>query len=399
MVALASYLQSSSGTFLVSVVVAVLSLVITVYPMKWWVLAQRFVLFPFTLISNFVIIYLFASSNSFYFHKMFDFWSNRMGYPDLYERIVQSTTSIGYTVPSFSLRHTILLMAVLSIYLAWTMWSAQGLMGEVKRANDMGRLFKSFLGAGLYLQWIGLFTPILLFQRVVGWDFMNRLAYAYYLPQSVVPFYPTVSLLASMLTTNPVLITLSTLGIVAGGFFIAASEFVIVTRIWLAMSLDRTLPSWFGNVNPRTHTPVGPVILSMVISVVAAYLFDYWPPFYSVITVGSVMGPAAVVFVTSIAAILFPKRRREIYEQAPVARYKPLGIPLIVLIGLASALASFSVDAMYLGAPELGYNAPVPVAFTFGILLLGFLLYYVNYAYQKAKGVDITIAFKQLPPD
>jgi APA family basic amino acid/polyamine antiporter len=395
----ASWVQSSVGNFAVSFVIALLALSITIYPIRWWNIAQKYVFFPFTLISTSVLIYLLGSSSQASFAKALDYWGSLMGKPGLYQSIVTATNTSSYSTPTFSLYNTVLLMSVLSIYLAWTMWSAQGMMAEVKGAGNMRRLFTSYLAAGLFLQWFVLFVPIVLFQHVLGWDFMNRIAVAYYLPNSVVPFYPTVGLLASMLTTNPILIVLVSLGIMAGGFFIAASEFVIVTRIWLAMSLDRLLPEWFGRVSQRTHTPVQPTILCIAVSIVAAYLFDFWPPFYSVVTVGSVMGPAAVVFVTSIAAFLLPVRLKSVYQSAPISRYTVGGrIPLIWVISVTAAAATFFVDFVYLTAPALGYNAPVPVAFTVLILLIGFAVYAARYTYLK-RSVDVDKVFSQIPPE
>jgi basic amino acid/polyamine antiporter, APA family len=396
----ATWVQSATGNFVVSFAIGLLSLIITIYPMKWWTAAQRYVFFPFTTISTLVLIYLFGTASGASFHSALNYWGDLLGTPGLYEKIVSATNAASYVTPSFSLYNTILLTSVISIYLAWTMWSAQGLMAEVKRAGDLRRLFSSYLGAGLFLQWFVLFIPIILFQNVIGWDFSNRIAQAYYLPNSVVPFYPTVGLLASMLTTNPVLIILVSLGIMAGGFFIAASEFVIVTRIWIAMSLDRSLPGWFGNVSERTHTPVQPTILCMVVSIIAAYLFDFWPPFYSVVTVGSVMGPAAVAFVTSIAAFLLPIKLKSVYESSPISRHKIGGrIHLIWIISVAAAAATFAVDYIYLSAKALGYNAPVPVAFTVLILVIGFVVYAASYLYQRSRGIDLRKAFAQIPPE
>jgi len=399
MIGWANWLQIPDGQFAASIVTGILSLVVTVVPLKWWIRSQRWILFPFTLITNIVLIYLLAGATPQSFHDAFNYWANLMGSPGLYEKIVQATTTAGYSVPAFSLRNTFLLMGVLSIYIAWTMWASTGILGEVKRANDFKLLFLSFSGAGLYLQWIALFIPIALFTNVVGWDFLNRIANAYYLPSTVVPFYPTVSLLVSMLTTSPVLIILVSLGLIAGGFFIAASEFVIVTRIWIAMSLDRMLPGWMGSVSPKTHTPIKPTILCFAVSLIAAYLFDYWPPFYSVIAVGAVAGPTAVVFVTSLAAIVFWKRRPQTFEASPMSRYRVGPIPLITIVGVLAAIASGALFVTYLTAPELGYNLPVPILYTVGILIICAVWYFVNAAYQKRRGVDVNQAFRELPPE
>jgi len=395
----AAWLQIPDGQFAASVVTGILSLIVTILPMRWWVRSQRLILFPFTVVTNVVLLYLLGTASGESFHAAFNYWGSLMGNPQLYETTVEATTSAGYVVPEFSWRSTFLLMSVISIYIAWTMWASTGILGEVKRANDFKRLFGSYLAAGLYLQWIALFIPIQFFTSIVGWDFLNRLANAFYLPNSVVPFYPTVSLLVSMLTTNPVLIVLVSLGLIAGGFFIAASEFVIVTRIWIAMSLDRMLPSWMGSVSARTHTPVKPTILCFIVSLIAAYLFDFWPPFYSVIAVGAVAGPTGVVFVTSIAAVLFARRRPQTFEASPMSRYRIGSVPLITIVGGVAGIVSLALLVTYLTVPELGYNAPVPIIYTFGILIVCATWYFINAAYQKRKGIDINQAFRELPPE
>lgn len=398
-IAWANWLQIPQGQFVTSVVTGILSLLITVAPLKWYLRSQRWILFPCTLITNVVLVYLLGTATSASFHDAFNYWANLMGSPNLYENIIKATNAASYVVPSFSWRSTLLLMSVISIYIAWTMWASTGILGEVKHADDFKRLFAAFTGAGLYLQWIALFIPLVLFSNIVGWDFLNRIANAYYLPNSVVPFYPTVSLLVSMLTTNPLLIVLVSLGLIAGGFFIAASEFVAVTRIWIAMSMDRLLPEWMGRVSPRTHTPIIPTIVCCAVSLVAAYLFDFWPPFYSVIAVGAVAGPTGVVFVTSLAAIVFWKRRPQTFGASPMKRYKVGSVPLISIIGVLGAIVSGALFVVYLTAPELGYNAPVPILYTFGILVICAIWYFVNAAYQKRQGVDINQAFRELPPE
>ncbi|HKM75116.1 MAG TPA: amino acid permease [Candidatus Bathyarchaeia archaeon] len=397
----AGWLQGATGIFVVSAITGLLSLLITVYPMSWWVKSQRFVFFPFTMISVIVMTYLLGTATTSSFHDAFNYWGNLMGSPGLYESVVNatSTPASGYVTPAFSWSNTMILMAVISIYIAWTMWGSQSLLSEVKRAGDFRRLFTAYLGAGLFVQWIVLYLPIALFSNVVGWDFTNRLANAYYLPSSVVPFYPTVGLLVSMLTTNPVLIVLVSLGIIAGGFFIAASEYVAVTRIWLAMAMDRILPAWFGSVNSRTHTPVYQTLLCCAISLIAAYLFNFWPPFYSVITVGSVMGPTGVVFITAIAAILFRKRLRVVFDQSPMSRYKLGPVYLIEVVGVVAAIVAFAIDTIYLTAPQLGYNTPVPIAITFGLLIISVIYFYARSSHLKSKGIDIKQVFNEIPPE
>lgn len=394
----ASWIQAPEGQFATCLGIAAFSLVLTIVPLKWWTRSQRYVLLPTTVITNVVLIYLLGTSTPESFHQAFNYWGGLMGSPQLYESVVEATTAAGYSVPAFSWRSTLLLMSVVSVYLAWVMWSSQGMLGEVKRADDFRRLFTTYLSAGLYLQWIAYFIPIQLFSGVVGWDFVNRIANAYYLPNSVVPFYPSITLFSAMLTTNPILIVLVSLGLVTGGFFAAACVFVIVPRIWIAMSLDRLLPSWFGSVDRRTHTPIWPTVFCIVVSLIAAYLFLFWPPFYSSIVVGSVVGPTGVVFVTAIAAILFRRRRPEIFEASPVARYRIGGVALIEIVGAISAIVAFSLVATFLTAPELGYNVPVPILYTFGILIACFVLYFANSAYQRSKGMDISLAFRELPP-
>ena len=58
------------------------------------------------------------------------------------------------------------------------------------------------------------------------------------------------------LTGSKVLIVLIALGFLAAGLAIPLVTFLCVSRIVMAMGFDGTIPSGFGDVSERFHSPV-----------------------------------------------------------------------------------------------------------------------------------------------
>jgi hypothetical protein len=103
-----------------------------------------------------------------------------------------------------------------------------------------------------------------------------------------------------------------------------------------------------------------------------------------------------------IAAIVFPYRKKNIFEKSPdVVRRKVAGIPTIVYTGvLTLAIGLFMVWATFV--PSLsGYQAFWPLLTTVIICIVApVIIFYAYYAYRTRVGkVRMDIQFKEIPPD
>jgi len=190
---------------------------------------------------------------------------------------------------------------------------------------------------------------------------------------------------------------------VVGGFLLIPSTILASSRILFALSFDRILPEWVSHVNERLRSPVYSVILMMVIAeiwVVVLYFFGYISTWLSL----SLATPLAWS-ITAIAAIVLPfsKLKSNMQVLPRWLRAKPLGVPVMVwggviqLAGMIAWLASmFSPIINYLYLGPLIYSA---IGVSAGIIVLSLGLYYGALLYRRRQGFDLSLVFREIPPE
>ena len=215
-------------------------------------------------------------------------------------------------------------------------------------------------------------------------------------------------ILAVALTASPLVVLIIGLGYLLNGFQIVCNCYIGMTRVLVAMSLDRLLPEWFSKVDERLHTPVNAHLAYFLASipVILAYnLVGGWVG----LTLGVTFGCGYVFVVTCIAGALLPYRAKALYEASPGAKYKLGNMPLITVLGaLGGVLGTFMVLA-FLFAPQLGVlgnwdftDFPAHVwaqIIAIGIIVISWLWYVIAKNNQKSRGIDVDFAFKEIPPE
>jgi len=135
---------------------------------------------------------------------------------------------------------------------------------------------------------------------------------------------------------------------------------------------------------------------------VYAASFSYQQSFSA--QVGQMLGTFLFV---GLAAILLPfrKRTKPIYEASGV-KWKLAGIPLITIAGVIWVVFDLVCFWYFVIDPNLGANDKfsklVPyfsLYLTFAIALAGFLYYWVIRWYRRRQGINIDLAFRELPPE
>ena len=76
-----------------------------------------------------------------------------------------------------------------------------------------------------------------------------------------------------------------------------------------------------------------------------------------------------------------------------------LGIPWITVTGILGALVSAVLFIAYLIWPELGVYNAVSMVTIIGTIVVCVIYYFIRKAYMKSRGIDVELAFRQLPPD
>jgi len=150
-------------------------------------------------------------------------------------------------------------------------------------------------------------------------------------------------ILAVALAASPIVVLIIGLGYLLNGFQIVCNCYIGMTRILVAMSLDRLLPDWFSKVNQRWHTPVNAHLGYFLASlpIIVAYSLVTQPFTWTTLTLGVTFGCGYVFIITCLAGALLPYRAKEVYEASPGAKYTVSGIVgvLFTLIGAAAFVA------------------------------------------------------------
>ncbi len=314
-----------------------------------------------------------------------------------YQYVIDTATSAGFTSSApFNWFDTLGMMPLAWLVLAWPMWVFLNL-GEVKGAESLKRMSMLTLGS-LWLCGIFMIAWGWEIINLAGWTFLACAGYDYFYGLIAFPVTPWFMNLASVLGTNPIPALLIGLGAMAIGLWECWVNYVGGSRIMLAASLDRALPEWFGRIGKRFRQLVNVGIVYLVMGIVVGYFYDF-TAFYTY-TVAASMVSSIFQWCTMLAAIVFPFRAhmKDVWKTSPASRYMIGGLPLISLfgaigLGLQTLLLWYevTVNNLFINSP------PSMIAFV-GLLIALFAYWWIVYYYWKRKGLDLSLAYKEVPP-
>jgi amino acid transporter len=212
------------------------------------------------------------------------------------------------------------------------------------------------------------------------------------------PIAPWFSTLAAVLTSNPILIFLMIVGILLNAIQVVFNVIVGWTRVAVSMSIDGVLPKFISKVNERTHTPVNAHIVFLILGgFVMSYVYNMVPG-YTNYTL-AVTAVATVMYIgTALGGALFPRTRKEVYNNSPVSKYKLGTIPLITICGVIAALFSGWMLYDYLTIPFLGVSSETSELIMLGIFVAWVAYYFIRRWYLSRIGIDLELAYKEIPP-
>jgi amino acid transporter len=172
---------------------------------------------------------------------------------------------------------------------------------------------------------------------------------------------------------------------------------VLVTRSMLAWSLDRLAPAKLAEVNDRYHSPINSLLTIFVLGVVTSAFYAYG----KLSVLSGTVGLTASMIVVAIAGIVFPYRHREAWEASP-ARGRLGGIPTLTVVGIIAIPLLALLEWALLEDPNSGTSIsgnPRILTYTIIIFVVGLPLYYIVRAVQRSRGVNVDLAYKEIPPE
>ncbi len=334
-----------TGIIIVSILNALISLILLTSGFKNYVRFQHVIFWGTILCFATVFVVLFTTPASQFISRLDAFAVASGGAPNWYETAKQAVANAGINLnPPFSLLATLLVAPIAWTSLQWATYSAEQ-NGEIKDA----RSFKSqaFIMVGSLIA-TGLLLALLAagIERVSPPEFLTVAGAGYWSligEANINGFSLWPPIIAVAIAASPIVVLLIGLGYLLNGFQIVCNCYIGVTRIMVAMSLDRVLPEWFSKVHEKFHTPVNAHLAYFLASlpVILAYNLVTQPFTWTSLTLGVTFACGYVFAITALAGGLLPYRAKEVYEASPGAKYQTSGYIgfICTLLGAAAFIA------------------------------------------------------------
>ena len=333
--------------------------------------------------------------------------------PNAYDNISAAGAAVAPTHSPTNLGANLLLVPLWFTVLFWV-FSSNYLGGELKNASKTAgkALFASF---GIVFA-----STIVILEAAyygLGFNFMVGIDYIYYgYSPNTLGATPNLALIAGILSNNSLLVIFLGIGIVSGFLLVAPWAMTIMSRILFAYSFDRVVPVSLADVSSRFSTPVkailvasigGEIMLVFLSGIFGGTTSSAAFALYSYASIGDI----GITFViVSIAAILYPYRKKDLYNTTASVKRKIAGVPMITWLGLLALIYSVATVVWYtydqtfyfFGCPAGGvvacdYNPFLIVLSVLFVATIGY--YYVLRSYRGRQGVPIDAVFSEIPPE
>jgi amino acid transporter len=300
-----------------------------------------------------------------------------------------SYTSISsqYHGPYVSLPALILLLPFISFSLPWIN-NAAAFSGEIKNLRRSA--------------WMGTFMPALIsglllagfsgaYYRGLGFNFSMAAPASWPSTLNSIGATPNMLTIATIaMRWSPVYIWVMNLAF-AFWYLAAVQQTILsISRYVFGLSFDRVLPTRLADVSERFHSPV----ISLLVAALGSIPF---------IVVVAYTNFASVFSTTALGMLFFAFVGINGVVYALRGRVQMKGATIVS--GVVTAAFFLALTYMFLFMPYYGSYLPngSPNWLSLGLIIffivMGALLYPISKAYHAKRGIDVSLIFKELPPE
>jgi len=339
-----------------------------------------------------LLVALFQSKAGFLAN--FNDYAANLGTPHATAQLAASAKDAGFAPTGFDTETTLKAVTVFW-YIFGFLYSSNYFAGEIRLRRRTHLL--SIPGAlGVAALFLAVMIPAYL--SITGYDFNGRLGLAdpaAYGFAAGAPAYPEVMGIAS---GTWVLGAVIIIGFAVGLLIWLPQTMLLVSRSMFAWSFDRIMPARLSYVDPRTHSPVVAIgiVTILAIASTAIYAFTDW---FSTLSV--LLGLSLTLLVTAVGGIVLPFRQRAMVENSPYGG-KLAGIPVVSIVA-SLALVGFGLAVAVLlwdegSGASLSAN-PGKLWLALGVYAVAFALYFISTAARRRQGIDLSLTYRELPPE
>lgn len=291
-------------------------------------------------------------------------------------------SSTGASSYPFSLMGTILLLPAAAYAIPWVN-NAAAFSGELKNLKRSS--------------WISTFVPILLSGGLIAIFielYYSTLGFSFVQASSVLPsglantyVYPNMLTMATIAMKSNVPF-MWIMNITFAFWYLASLQQTIlaISRYAFGMSFDKLIPVQLSKVHDRFHSPITALAVTFVVAVPMIAIASYLT-WFSIFSTGA-LGMVFFAFMGVTAVVYGAKKRKSLKGSATA------------LMASGVIVAGFFLYVAYLYLTDTVYLVNnINWAIIIPLWVLGALLYPISRAYYSRKGLDLSLVFKELPPE
>jgi amino acid transporter len=176
------------------------------------------------------------------------------------------------------------------------------------------------------------------------------------------------------------------LGWILWNVAIIAYAIIVLSRYLFAQSFDRFLPEKISHVSPKYGSPTVAFLINLIGTIVLIGLASF---FYGTLTslYGAVVASMIYFFFIGIAAVLYALKNEK-------GRSKGI----LAVAGGLMAIVFLYITAQFLVYAAIWGGNPIAYGWVVCSFIAGLIIYVVSKSYHAKRGIDITLAYKELPP-
>lgn len=199
--------------------------------------------------------------------------------------------------------------------------------------------------------------------------------------------------LAMGVSGNAIIATIIGLGYVVANLSVLAYGIIVISRYLLAQSFDRFLPARLSNVSSRFGSPINAHLVDLVLTLglvgFAAFAYSLQGGIGGADALfGAILASMVYfIFVGLSAAIHGLKKEKGITKAA------------LAIAGILNVFVFGFLSYQFLQYPDVWSLKPLTYYFIIGSVIAGALIYWGSHRYNKKRGIDISLAYKELPPE
>jgi len=320
---------------------------------------------------------------------------------DAYRQILQRASQLGYAAKPLSettARSSFLIgpaLAYTFMYIACTSLLA----GEIRGVDKLKNSVMIFLGGNLFSMVVCAGFMWLLISRLSN-EFFTSANFLWATGEGQhIPVPPNTGLFLMALGSSPWYWLWVAVGLNAWFWIWPVNNIVTSTRIMLAMSQDRLLPSFVTRLSRNRGTPVVAICICYACSLLMGWLFYFTG--FSRLTLDMPFMTSIAFAASTLAGTLVPylPKTRELYQKSRLSAYTILGVPLITVSGVLGLIYFAVMFVLYIADDRYGTNDPLSAWFILGSLAVCTAGVLLVRRYRKKRGTDLSNLLRIIPTD